>query len=55
MNGVGSGIASFGPFRLSPATREIERDDTVRTIAADLRADRFVRVSIESHALRGKS
>lgn len=26
MHGPDSGIASFGPFRLSPATREIERD-----------------------------
>lgn len=26
MNSSDSGIASFGPFRLSPATREIERD-----------------------------
>ena len=26
MNGSDSGIASFGPFRLSPARREIERD-----------------------------
>lgn len=26
MNDSASGIASFGPFRLSPATREIERD-----------------------------
>jgi DNA-binding winged helix-turn-helix (wHTH) protein len=26
MNGSDSGLASFGPFRLSPATREIERD-----------------------------
>ena len=26
MRGAGNGTASFGPFRLSPATREIERD-----------------------------